>query len=193
MKGVGEKGWYDHFWKNGKVQRHTINVSGGTDRVTLFAGGSYYNEKGNYGNIQTNKFSFRSGMNATIMNGLTASISFASDFNKEVSNNHKSASSETDDATIRALYLTPKWVPVTIDNKLVGFQGASNSSPQNQNWNMMGVHNSGSYRDSRSQGMAINASLRLETKVYKRPFSQMYSMAVITGAIMQKATMPLIL
>ncbi|MBL0268693.1 MAG: SusC/RagA family TonB-linked outer membrane protein [Chitinophagaceae bacterium] len=164
---VKDEGWFDYFWKNGKVQRHTINVSGGTDRVTLFAGGSFYNEKGNYGNIENNKYSFRSGMNATIVDGLTASVTFASDFNKELSNNHKNASSETDDATIRALYLTPKWVPVTINDKLVGFQGANNSSPQNQNWNMLGVHNSGSYRDSRSQGLAINASVEWRPKFVK--------------------------
>jgi TonB-dependent starch-binding outer membrane protein SusC len=167
LRGIKDQGWFDYFWKNGQVQRHTINVSGGTERVTLFAGGSFYNEKGNYGNIQNNKYSFRSGMNATIVDGLTASVSFASDFNKELSNNHKSASSETDDATIRALYLTPKWVPVTLDGKLVGFQGANNSSPQNQNWNMQGVHNSGSYRDSRSQGLAINASMEWRPKFIK--------------------------
>lgn len=167
LRGIGDDGWFDYYWKNGKVQRHTINVSGGTEKVTLFAGGSFYNEKGNYGKIETNKYSFRSGMNATIIDGLTASVSFASDFNKEYSNNHKSASSETDDATIRALYLTPKWVPVTIDNKLVGFQGANNSSPQNQNWSMLGVHNSGSYRDARSQGLAINASIDWRPKFVK--------------------------
>ena len=49
-----------------------INVSGGTERVTFFAGGSYYNEKGNYGNIDNNKYSMRTGMNATIVDGLTA-------------------------------------------------------------------------------------------------------------------------
>lgn len=167
LKGIADEGWFDYFWKNGNVQRHTINVSGGTEKVTLFAGGSFYNEKGNYGKIENNKYSFRSGMNATIIDGLTASVSFASDFNKDYSNNHKSASSETDDATIRALYLTPKWVPVTIDGKLTGFQGANNSSPQNQNWNMQGVHNSGSYRDGRSQGLAINASIDWKPKFLK--------------------------
>ena len=167
LRGLEDKGWFDYYWKNGKVQRHTINVSGGTDKVTLFAGGSYYNEKGNYGKIENTKYSFRSGMNATVVDGLTASVTFATDFNKEYSNNHKSASTETDDATIRALYLTPRWVPVTIDNKLVGFQGANNSSPQNQNWSMLGVHNSGSYRDSRSQGISINASLDWRPKFVK--------------------------
>lgn len=167
LKGIQDKSWYDYFWKNGKITRHTVNVSGGTEKVTLFAGGSYYNETGNYGKVSNDKYSLRTGMNATIVDGLTANISFASDYNREQSNNHKSASSETDDATIRPLYLTPKWVPVTIDDKLVGFQGANNSSPQNQNWNFLGLQNSGSYRDNKSQGMAINASLEWRPKVVK--------------------------
>jgi TonB-linked SusC/RagA family outer membrane protein len=167
LKGIDDKSWYDYFWKPGKVQRHTLSVSGGTERVTLFAGGNYYSETGNYGDIKTNKYGLRTGMNATIVDGLTATVSFATDFNREKSNNHKSASSETDDLTIRALYLTPKWVPVTIGDKLVGFQGANNSSPQNQNWSLLGVQNSGAYRDSKSQGLAVNASLEWKPKIVK--------------------------
>jgi TonB-linked SusC/RagA family outer membrane protein len=167
LKGVEDKSWYDYFWKDGKVQRHTLTVSGGTDKITFFAGGSYYNEKGNYGIIENSKYSLRAGMNAKIVDGFTADITFATDFNQEESNNHSSASTETDDATIRPLYLTPKWVPVTIGDKLVGFQGANNSSPQNQNWNFLGVHRSGSYRDSKSQGLAVNASFEWKPKIVK--------------------------
>jgi TonB-dependent starch-binding outer membrane protein SusC len=167
LKGLEDKSWFDYFWKDGKVQRHTVNVSGGTEKVTLFAGGSYYNETGNYGIVRNSKYSIRTGMNATIVEGLAANISFASDNNREESNNHKSASGETDDATIRALYLTPKWVPVEIGDKLVGFQGQNNSSPQNQNWSFLGVHRSGSYRDSKSQGLSVNASLEWKPRFVK--------------------------
>jgi TonB-linked SusC/RagA family outer membrane protein len=167
LKGIEDKSWYDYFWKNGKTQRHTVTVSGGTDKITFFAGGSYYNEKGNYGIVSNNKYNLRAGMNAKIIDGLTADITFATDFNQEESNNHSSGSTETDDQTIRPLYLTPKWVPVLIGDKLVGFQGANNSSPQNQNWNFLGVHRSGSYRDSRSQGLAVNASLEWKPKFVK--------------------------
>ena len=167
LKGIEDKSWFDYFWKAGTVNRHTINVSGGTDKLTLFAGGSYYKETGNYGNVSVNKYSLRTGMNATIVEGLTATVSFASDNNREQSNNHKSAQAETDDNTIRPLYLTPKWVPVTLDGKLVGFQGANNSSPQNQDWSLLGVHNSGSYRDNKSQGLAVNASLEWKPKFFK--------------------------
>lgn len=160
LRALPDQSWFDYFWKNGKVQRHTINVSGGTERVTLFAGGSYYDERGNYGNVQNNKYSFRTGMNAMIVNGLTATVNFASDFNREQSNNHKNANSDNDDLTIRALLLTPKWVPVEIDNMPVGFGG--NAAPNNSTgnpWSLLGVHRSGSYRDNKSQGLSVNASL----------------------------------
>lgn len=167
LKGIEDKSWYDYYWKNGKVQRHTITISGGTDKITFFAGGSYYDEKGNYGIVETSKYSLRAGMNAKIIDGLTADVSFATDFNKDESNNQSSASTETDDATIRPLYLTPKWVPVTIGDKLVGFQGANNSSPQNQNWSFLGLQRSGTYRKSRSQGLAVNASIEWKPKIVK--------------------------
>ncbi len=168
LKTMSDKSWYDYFWKSGKVQRHTINVSGGTDKVTLFAGGSYYNETGNFGITQNNKYSFRTGMNATIVDGLSAQVNFASDFNRERSNNWKNASSETDDATIRALYLTPKWIPVEINGLPVGFGGnaAPNNSTGNQ-WSMLGVHRSGAYRDAKSQGLSVNASLEWKPKFVK--------------------------
>lgn len=164
LEGIEDKSWFDYFWKDGKVQRHTINISGGTNQVTLFAGGSYYNEKGNYGITSNNKYNLRAGMNAKIVEGLTADVTFATDFNQEEGNTHSSGSTETDDQTIRPLYLTPKWVPVTIGDKLVGFQGANNTSPQNQNWSLLGVQQSGSYRDSRSQGLAVNASMEWRPK-----------------------------
>lgn len=160
LKGIDDKSWYDYFWKAGTVQRHTINVSGGTDKITFFAGGSYYKERGNYGDIYNDKYSIRTGMNATIVEGFTANISFSSDFNRENSNNHKNASSETDDLTIRALYLTPKWVPVELNGQAVGFSGPNPPG----NWSLLGVHNSGTYKLNKSQGLTVNASLEWKPK-----------------------------
>lgn len=161
LKNMPDNSWFDYFWKAGRVQRHTINVSGGSDRVTFFAGGSYYNEKGNYGDISTDKYSIRTGMNATIVDGLTANISFSSDFNQENSNNHKNASSETDDLTIRALYLTPKWVPVEFGGVAVPFSGPNPPG----NWSLLGVHNSGTYKNNKSQGLTVNTSLEWKPKI----------------------------
>jgi TonB-dependent starch-binding outer membrane protein SusC len=168
LKGIKDESWFDYFWKNGQVQRHTISVSGGTERVTLFAGGSYYNEKGNYGDVSVSKYSFRSGMNATIVDGFTASVTFASDFNQEKSNTWKNADANTDNSTTRALILTPKWVPVEMNGLPVGFGG--NAAPNNSTgnpWSLLGIQRSGSYRDNKSQGLSVNASLEWKPKFIK--------------------------
>ena len=106
------KSWYDELWKPASLMRHTINVSGGTDKITFFVGGNYYKEGGNYGDISINKYGIRSGMNAKISESITASISLNTDYSKNFRNTLKGASDETDDQTIRALFLTPKWVPI---------------------------------------------------------------------------------
>ncbi|MBN8686531.1 MAG: TonB-dependent receptor [Chitinophagales bacterium] len=163
LKAMPNRAWYDDIWKAGKVIRHTLNVSGGTDRVTFFAGGSYYNEKGNYGDIEVNKYSIRTGMDAKIIDGLTANVSFSSDFNQEKRGTLKGANAETDDLSIRALYLTPKWVPSTINGQPTLWNGPNPPG----NWSMIGLFNSGNYSRTRSQGLSVNASLEYKPNFLK--------------------------
>ncbi|NIG55334.1 SusC/RagA family TonB-linked outer membrane protein [Chitinophaga sp. Cy-1792] len=155
LKAMPNRSWYDYFWNPGNVMRHTLNVSGGSDRVTFFAGGSYYKEDGNYGNINVKKYSIRGAMDAKIIDGLTANISFSSDFNTESRGTAKGANAETDDQTIRALYLTPKWVPVTVQGLPVAFNGPNPPG----NWSLLALLNSGNYTRTKSQGLSTNASL----------------------------------
>lgn len=155
--------WYDEIWQPGTVQRHTLNVSGGSDRITFFTGGSYYNEKGNFGDINVNKYSIRSGIDAKIIDGLTANLSVSSDYNKESRGTLKGANSETDDLSIRALYLTPKWVPTTVKGLPVAWSGPNPPG----NWSMLGLFNSGNYTRNNSQGLSLNASLEFKPSFIK--------------------------
>lgn len=150
--------WYDELWKPANTMRHTINVSGGSDRITFFAGGNVYKEGGNYGDIDVNKYGFRSGMNAKIIDGLSANVVFASDFNNESRNTLKGANDETDDLSIRAIYLTPKWVPMSINGTPVGWSGVNPPG----NWNPVALFNSGNYKWGKSQGLSVNASLEFK-------------------------------
>jgi len=155
--------WYDDVWKRGQVTRHTISASGGSDRVTFFAGGSYYNEKGNYGDVNVDKYSIRTGMDAKIIDGLTTNISFSSDFNHETRGTLKGANPETDDLSIRALYLTPKWVPLAINGRPAAWNGPNPPG----NWSWLGLANSGNYTQTKSQGLSVNASLEYKPTFLK--------------------------
>lgn len=163
LAAMPNRSWYDELWKAGKVTRHTLNVSGGSDRVTFFTGGSYYNEKGNYGKIDVDKYSIRAGVDAKIVDGLTANLSFSSDFNQEDRNTLKGANPETDDLSVRALYLTPKWVPLTIGGQPVSWVGPN---PPGE-WNMLALFNSGNYTRNKSQGLSVNTSLEYKPNFLK--------------------------
>jgi TonB-linked SusC/RagA family outer membrane protein len=163
LKTLPNRSWYDELWKNGKVMRHTMNVSGGSDRITFFAGGSYYNEKGNYGDISVDKYSLRTGIDAKIIDGLTANFSFSTDNNEEFRNTLKGANNENDNYTIRALYLTPKWVPLTVQGQPTLWNGPNPPG----NWSILGLFNSGNYSKNNSQGMSMNSSLEYRPNFLK--------------------------
>ncbi len=150
-----DQNWFDQLWRAGKVNRHTLSVSGGSERITFFLGGSYYNEKGNYGVNDVNKYSIRGSVTAKIAEGFTANMNFSTDFNQEERNTLRASNSETDDLNIRALYLTPKWVPLEIN----GIPTLWNGPNPPGNWSMLGVLRSGNYDRSRSQGLSFNTSL----------------------------------
>lgn len=155
--------WYDELWGSSSIMRHTLNVSGGSDRITFFAGGNYFKQDGNYGGITTNKYGFRMGTNAKITNELTANVIFASDFSKDNRNTLKGANDETDDLSIRAIYLTPKWVPIEQNGIPVGWNGPNPPG----NWNPVALFNSGNYKKSQSQGLSVNASLEYKPNFLK--------------------------
>lgn len=66
--------WIDDAWRNPIVTRHSVNVSGGTEKVRYFAGGNYYYETGSFNNLDFRKYSVRSNIEADLVEGLTASL-----------------------------------------------------------------------------------------------------------------------
>jgi TonB-linked SusC/RagA family outer membrane protein len=149
--------WIDEVWKSSYLTRHTLNVSGGNDRITFFTGGNYYKENGNVGDLTVTKYGLRMGINAKIIDNLTTNISFATDnslTNRPTPKTVQSGLTEQSDqmsATVSALLLTPGWIPMYIDGRPV-----FSSVP---GWHPAELVKTGSYSRSRSQGQTINASL----------------------------------
>ncbi|SMC39943.1 SusC/RagA family TonB-linked outer membrane protein [Pedobacter africanus] len=148
------KGWFDELWKTSAVNRHNMNISGGSDAITFFAGGNYYDESGNYGGIKYSKYAFRSGMTAKIIDGLNATVTLNADFSKKTSDTYKNGG-ENDQAFFQQLITTPKWVPMQIDGKPVNY---------NNKTNPYGVMQAGNNIWDKSQGLALNASVDYKPK-----------------------------
>jgi len=157
LKSNASKGWFDQLWKVAQTQRHNFNVSGGTEAITFFAGGNYYSEGGNYGGIDYDKYSFRLGTNAKIIEGLTSTVTLSTDFSNRETQTY--SNSDNDQNFFQQLVTTPYWIPMAIDGKPVNFS--------NRNNNPLAVMQSDNYIRNKNQGLTVNASLEYKPKFLK--------------------------
>lgn len=157
IAGTNYKSWYDELWKSATTQRHNLSISGGSDKITFFVGGSYQNENGNYAGLKVDKYGFRSGLTANIVEGLKADIAFNVDHNLR---NSKNTVSENDAGFFESIISVPRWVPISFNGVPVNF---NNGSPRNP----LGVLQSGYYDDKKNQSYRVNASLTYQPKFLK--------------------------
>lgn len=75
--------WLEDAWSSSTTQRHTLNVSGGSDLATYFGGVSYYTQDGNLGPIDYDKFTFRAGTDVSVATGLRVGLQLSGNFQKE--------------------------------------------------------------------------------------------------------------
>ncbi|MDR1675753.1 MAG: TonB-dependent receptor [Tannerella sp.] len=71
--------WMEEAWQNPVVTHHALNVSGGTDRIRYFLGGSYYYETGAFNNMTFDKYSFRANLEANITRDLVVGLDLNTD------------------------------------------------------------------------------------------------------------------
>lgn len=155
IKSQNFKSWYDEIWQASTTQRHNISISGGSEKITFFAGGSYQNEDANFKGMNFDKYSFRSGVVATIVNGLKADVNFNVDWSIR---NAQHNLTDRDDNFFQTLITIPRWVPNSIDGQYVNF---------NNTVNPLALLNSGYYDRNKSKGYRINASLTYQPTFLK--------------------------
>ncbi|WP_316818104.1 SusC/RagA family TonB-linked outer membrane protein [Pedobacter nyackensis] len=156
LKNLNYKSWYDELWQASATQKHNLSVSGGSDKVTFFAGGSYQNENGNYKGLKIDKYTLRSGLSATILPGLKADIAFNVDQNINIANNDLGKENDAD--FFRTIITTPGWVPISIEGKPVFFNNIVNP---------LALLNSGYYDHRKGFGYRINANLSYQPAFVK--------------------------
>jgi len=142
--------WLDAVWHNGYQVKHSINVSGGTKKISYFAGGSYYNETGNIDNLYAQKYSIRTNLDAKITNDLIASLGLS--FYQGNKKQPNFATEESEDVlrdTYKQALTGLPWVPPVIDGYPVNNMVRDNP---------YGLIQSGSYKSSKSNTMNLLAS-----------------------------------
>jgi TonB-linked SusC/RagA family outer membrane protein len=108
--------WLDDAWRNPLSTRHTLNVSGGSDAVRYFFGGSYYNETGTFDNLIYNKYNLRSSLETDITKDLTVRLNVSMDNRNDVKPFWKSdGDRDRMNDLYKGLLLRTKFIPSMIN------------------------------------------------------------------------------
>lgn len=151
--------WIEELMQPTTTQKHNLSVSGGTDKINYFAGGTIYSEDGMVDLLNYKRYSMRSNVDMKITNSLTASIGFNYAYSNKLAPNY---SGETQQGvlsdTYRSALTNAPWIPLDIDGNPVDNYISANP---------LALLNSGSYKSSTSNNTGIRMDLN-----YEVPFVQ---------------------
>lgn len=72
--------WYDIGYQTPYTNRHALSISGGSEKIQYYLGGSYFNESGYLPNVKYDRYNIRANITAEIATGLTANVNLATEY-----------------------------------------------------------------------------------------------------------------
>ena len=149
----------DKYWKTGYTTRHAINISGATDKVSYFAGVTYFKQDGNLGKLDYDRWNYRAGVDVKITDYLSANLTVSGDYGKKNTPLVKVGGSGNE-KDYNLLLTRPRYIPEEVDGNYIPAYGVSGTQKnQNQLYNFDVLQNNGDYSRSMTNNSSINASI----------------------------------
>ena len=156
----------DDYWSASLSQRHSINVNGGNDKATYFAGVTYQTQDGNIGKLDYNRWNYRAGITANINKYVKATLSVSGDDSKK---NMHMTSNSGGGSQEDYLYMlkNPSYVPDNINGYPIYHSGMENDPSFKNYYNYKSLYNSINNREQNSNSMSIQGTLEADFGFFK--------------------------
>ena len=152
----------DKYWSSALTQKHSINVSGGSESSTYFGGISYVTQDGNLGRIDYNRWNYRAGMDVKVNKWTKASFQVSGDYGNTTKANVKVGGSNADKDYV-TLLTRPRYIPEFVNGLPIAAYGITNGRvEQSQEYNYTVVENLGNFTKNMPQNMTINGSVEYD-------------------------------
>lgn len=155
--------WLRQAWKSSLVTRHALNVSGGTDKATFFAGASYFYQNGNFDNIKNDKWTFRASGDVKLATGLKMGLSVSGDLNNTKMYLMK-VGQENPENDMKGLLYTPQFTPPYVNGYATQLSSSSNTIDAFHFFEVQKLNN---YSQSRNAGLNVVANLEYQPTFIK--------------------------
>ena len=161
MKGMNYN-LLDKEWSAALTQRHSVNISGGTEKATYFGGVSYYQQEGNIGRLDYNRWNYRAGVNANISKWMKASLQVSGNYGE--TNKPKNVKGGGSDGDFESLMLHVPYVPDQVNGYYIFHSGMENiTNPSDQlKYNFAAVQNASDNVENQNQNFSLNGSLEYD-------------------------------
>ncbi|MEN0057089.1 MAG: SusC/RagA family TonB-linked outer membrane protein, partial [Mucilaginibacter sp.] len=154
-------------FQNAVVQRHTLNVTGGNDRATYYAGATYVKQGSNFKGAYGDRWTYRASVDAKLANGLTGSISLSGFISKDYKYYFKQGG-ENADNDLKILLNTPQFTKFYIDGLPTLLSSNTSNTNALENFNYIHVVNStNNYTLSQPTSLNINPKLTYDVPFLK--------------------------
>ena len=159
----------DKYWSSAVTHQHSLNVSGATERANYFAGLSYFNQDGNLGKLDYDRWSYRAGIDVKIGKGLSAGMQLSGDYGEKNSPYIKvgGTNSEKD---YRLMMMRPRYMPEYVNGYAIASYGVSNEQVgQDQEYHFAELQDLGDYKRNMSSNMNIGVHLNYDFGALWKP------------------------
>ncbi|MDR3651845.1 MAG: TonB-dependent receptor [Paludibacter sp.] len=149
-------------WKPAYTQKHSLNVSGGTEAVKYFGGISYFTQDGNLSSLNYNRWNYRAGIDANINQWVKVSLQLSGDNGEQTTAANKIGGSngQTD---FNYLLTRPRYIPETVNGLPMMIFGVTNTLVNSlQEYNYQAIQNLANSNQNMSQNMNVNGSLEYD-------------------------------
>ncbi|HEY1115128.1 MAG TPA: SusC/RagA family TonB-linked outer membrane protein [Chitinophagaceae bacterium] len=154
--------WLEPAWSSSYNMRHTLNVSGGANRATYFAGMSFYEQDGNISSLKYNKWTYRAGADVTLATNLKAGLQVSGNYSDRVKTFNK-IGGENDENDYRNLLLAPRYIPMYVDGLAVKLPGTDQLS----RYHFYEIERLGNLAQSKDRSMNLNLFAEYELPFVK--------------------------
>ena len=149
----------DRYWDAALTQKHSINMSGATEKASYSAGVAYFDQDGNLGRLSYDRWNYNAGVNLKIGKWVDAGLSITGDYGtkKEPLMKVGGSSSETD---YNYMLTLPGYIPEYVNGYPMAAYGVSNGQvSERQLYHFAELQNLGDYSKTMSSNMNIGANI----------------------------------
>ncbi len=152
----------DKYWSSALTQRHNINMNGGGEKATYFASISYYNQEGNIGRLDYDRWNYRAGVNGKIGKYVKATIQISGNYGEK--NNAVAPQGGGTDYDYKYLMTHLPFVPDHVNGYPIVYSGMENTVPTSATslYNYYAVQNSTDNVETKSNSFNVNGALEFD-------------------------------